>query len=117
MEISRKIKTIKIDANKCASCRACEAICSAFHANPKYAIVNPKHSRIRVYYDESNDIYVPDHTSRDNLESFELKRELCLINVEQTTDFKIEFWNSVFSLNININKTPENEPIGRFRLT
>lgn len=56
---TRIIKTIKIDADKCSGCRACEAVCSAFHADPKYRIVNPKRSRIRVFWDEDNDIYVP----------------------------------------------------------
>ena len=53
------IKTIKIDADKCTGCRACEVICSAYQAAPKYSIVNPKRSRIRVFYDEDNDIWVP----------------------------------------------------------
>src|SRR6056297_23039 len=33
--------------------------CSAFHAEPKYSIVNPARSRIRVVMDEVNDVYVP----------------------------------------------------------
>lgn len=53
------VKTIKIDADKCSGCRACEAICSAFHAEPKYGIVNPKRSRICVFKDEENDLFVP----------------------------------------------------------
>ncbi|MDQ7781197.1 MAG: (4Fe-4S)-binding protein, partial [Planctomycetota bacterium] len=55
----KKIKTIKIDVNKCNGCRACEAVCSAFHAAPKYSSVNPARSRIRVVYDPLRDIYVP----------------------------------------------------------
>lgn len=55
----KTIKTIKIDADKCTGCRACEVICSAFHAEPKYSIVNPKRSRIRTFWDEDNDIWVP----------------------------------------------------------
>jgi benzoyl-CoA reductase subunit BamC len=50
------IKTIKIDADKCTGCLSCEAICSAFHSE---SIVNPKRSRIRVFRDEENDLYVP----------------------------------------------------------
>ena len=52
----KKIKTIKIDADKCSGCRSCEVICSAFHNE---GIVNPKRSRIRVFWDEENDVYVP----------------------------------------------------------
>ena len=33
-KIKKKIKTIKIDADKCNGCRACEIVCSAFHATP-----------------------------------------------------------------------------------
>lgn len=57
--IKKKIKTIKIDVDKCNGCRACEMICSAFHANPKYSSNNPARSRIRVIYDPLRDIYVP----------------------------------------------------------
>ena len=53
------VKTIKIDADKCTGCRSCEVICSAFHAEPKYSIVNSKRSRIRVFWDVENDLYVP----------------------------------------------------------
>ncbi len=53
------VKVIKIDADKCSGCRACEAICSAYHAEPKYSIVNPERSRIRIFRDEANDLYVP----------------------------------------------------------
>jgi len=42
------VKTIKIDADKCNGCRACEMICSAFHAMPKYSSNNPARARIRV---------------------------------------------------------------------
>ncbi len=35
------VKTIKIDLDKCNGCRACEVICSAFHATPKYSSNNP----------------------------------------------------------------------------
>ena len=52
-------KMIKIDADKCSGCRACEVICSAFHSEPQYDIVNPQRSRIRVFRDEPNDLYVP----------------------------------------------------------
>ena len=55
----KKIKTIIIDADKCTGCRICETMCSAFHAEPKYSIVNPKRSRIRVLFDPVKNIFVP----------------------------------------------------------
>lgn len=54
---AKRIKIIKIEADKCTGCRSCEAICSAFHN--QLSIVNPKRSRIRVFFDEENDLYVP----------------------------------------------------------
>jgi benzoyl-CoA reductase subunit BamC len=53
------IKTIKIDVDKCNGCRACEVVCSAFHAAPQYSSNNPARSRIRVIRDPLADIYVP----------------------------------------------------------
>ena len=53
------IKTIKIDVDKCNGCRACEVICSAFHAAPEYSSNNPARSRIRVIREPLRDIYVP----------------------------------------------------------
>ena len=53
------IKTIKIDVDSCNGCRACEVICSAFHASPKYSSNNPARSRIRVIRYPIADIYVP----------------------------------------------------------
>ena len=53
------IKTIKINADECNGCRACEVICSAFHAAPKYSSNNPARSRIRLIRDPINDMYVP----------------------------------------------------------
>ncbi|MEI6900639.1 MAG: (4Fe-4S)-binding protein [Bacteroidota bacterium] len=55
----KKIKTIKINVDKCNGCRACELICSSFHASPKYSSNNPERSRIRVIHDPIADIYVP----------------------------------------------------------
>ena len=53
------VKTIKVDVDKCNGCRACEVVCSAFHAAPKYSSNNPGRSRIRVIRDPLRDIYVP----------------------------------------------------------
>ncbi|GAJ04172.1 unnamed protein product [marine sediment metagenome] len=59
MKRTRTIKYIKIDADKCTGCRACEVVCSAYHAEPKYSIVNPARSRIQVFKREEDDLYVP----------------------------------------------------------
>ena len=53
------IKTIKVNADLCNGCRACEVICSAFHAIPKYSSNNPARSRIVVNRHPLKDIYVP----------------------------------------------------------
>jgi len=55
----KTVKRIKIDVDKCNGCRACETICSAFHAVPKYSSSNPERSRIRVLFDPLRNIYVP----------------------------------------------------------
>ena len=52
-------KTIKVDVDKCNGCRACEVICSAFHAVPRYSSNNPARSRIRVIRRPLENIYVP----------------------------------------------------------
>jgi benzoyl-CoA reductase subunit BamC len=53
------VKTIKVDLDKCNGCRACEVVCSAFHAAPKYSSNNPARSRIRVIHEPLKDVYVP----------------------------------------------------------
>ena len=53
------IKTVKVDVDLCNGCKACEVVCSAFHAVPKYSSNNPARSRIRVVRDPIRDIYVP----------------------------------------------------------
>ena len=58
-----KDKIIKINTDKCTGCRACEMACSAFHAEPKYSLVNPARSRIRVFRNELLDEYVPVYAS------------------------------------------------------
>lgn len=56
---TRTIKTIKVNADKCTGCRACEVACAAYHAEPKYSIVNPARARIQVFRCEDTDIYLP----------------------------------------------------------
>ncbi|MDA8234200.1 MAG: (4Fe-4S)-binding protein [Clostridia bacterium] len=56
---NKKVKTIKVDLDKCNACRACEMACSAYHASPKYSSINPARSRIRVVMDLLNDEFVP----------------------------------------------------------
>ncbi|BEQ14692.1 hypothetical protein [Desulfoferula mesophila] len=56
---TKTVKTIKVDVDKCNGCRACEVICSAFHAAPKYSSNNPERSRIRVIREPLKDVYVP----------------------------------------------------------
>ncbi|MDR3629627.1 MAG: hypothetical protein P4L42_04760 [Desulfocapsaceae bacterium] len=53
------VRTIKINADLCNGCRACEMICSAFHALPKYSSNNPARARIRVVRHPLEDIYMP----------------------------------------------------------
>jgi benzoyl-CoA reductase subunit BamC len=58
-KVKKKIKTIKIDVDKCNGCRACEVICSAFHATPKYSSNNPARARVRLVRDPLKDVYLP----------------------------------------------------------
>ena len=58
-KIKRKVKVIKIDVDKCNGCRACEVICSAFHATPKFSSNNPARARIRLIHDALKDVYLP----------------------------------------------------------
>lgn len=55
----KTVKTIRIDIAKCNGCRACEVICAAFHATPRYSSTNPARSRIRVIRDPVADVYLP----------------------------------------------------------
>lgn len=57
--IKKKVRTIRIDADKCNGCRGCEVICSAIHAQPKYSSINPARSRIRVITHRLKDIWLP----------------------------------------------------------
>lgn len=58
-KVKKEVKVIKIDVEKCNGCRACEAICAAFHAEPKYSSVNPARSRIRMVRYPLRDVYLP----------------------------------------------------------
>jgi benzoyl-CoA reductase subunit BamC len=58
-KIKKTVKTIKIKADECNGCRACEVICSAFHASPPYSSINPARSRVRVVRYPLQDIWVP----------------------------------------------------------
>jgi len=58
-KITKKIKRIKVDADKCNGCRGCEIVCSAFHSNPKYNTINPARSRIKVVRHPTRDIWLP----------------------------------------------------------
>jgi benzoyl-CoA reductase subunit BamC len=58
-KVKKKVKAIRIDVDKCNGCRACEVICSAFHANPKYSSNNPERSRIRLIREPLQDVYLP----------------------------------------------------------
>ncbi len=53
------VKSITVDVSKCNGCRACELICSSFHAQPRFSSVNPARSRIRVTRNPLEDIYLP----------------------------------------------------------
>ncbi|MBI4881140.1 MAG: (4Fe-4S)-binding protein [Planctomycetes bacterium] len=55
----KTIKTIKINVDKCNGCRACEVICSASHASPRYSSTNPARARVRVIREPLADIYIP----------------------------------------------------------
>ncbi len=58
-KIKKKIKTIKIDADKCNGCRACEIVCSAYHASPRYSSCNPARARIQVISHRLKNIWLP----------------------------------------------------------
>jgi len=58
-KIKKKIKTIKVDADRCNGCRGCEIICSTSHATPKYSSINPARSRIQIIRFPLKDIWLP----------------------------------------------------------
>ena len=58
-KIKKKIRIIKIDADKCNGCRTCEVMCSSFHANPPYSSNNPARSLIQIVTNRLKDIWLP----------------------------------------------------------
>ena len=56
---TKTVKTIRIDVDKCNGCRACEIVCSAFHAVPSFSSINPARARIRVIREPLEDVYLP----------------------------------------------------------
>jgi benzoyl-CoA reductase subunit BamC len=56
---TKTVKTIRIDVDKCNGCRACEVVCSAMHALPKWSSNNPARARVRVIREPLSDIFVP----------------------------------------------------------
>ena len=58
-KIKKKVRVIKVDADKCNGCRGCEIICSTSHATPKYSSINPARSRIQIIRYPLKDIWLP----------------------------------------------------------
>ena len=58
-KVKKTVKAITINADKCNGCRACELVCSSFHASPRYSSSNPARSRIRIVREPLRDIYLP----------------------------------------------------------
>ena len=58
-KVRKKVKTIKIQADLCNGCRACEVICSAYHSSPPYSAINPARSRIRIVRYPLEDVWMP----------------------------------------------------------
>jgi benzoyl-CoA reductase subunit BamC len=58
-KISKKVKTIRIEADKCNGCRTCEVVCAAYHAEPKWSSVNTATARIHVITHRLKDIWLP----------------------------------------------------------
>ncbi len=58
-KITRKIKTITVNADKCNGCRTCEVMCSAYHSTPRYSTVNTARARIHVTTHRLKNIWLP----------------------------------------------------------
>jgi benzoyl-CoA reductase subunit BamC len=59
MAKTKKIKRIKVDADRCNGCRGCEIACSAYHAEPRFSSINPAKSRVHVITHRLKDIWLP----------------------------------------------------------
>lgn len=59
MAKTKKIKRIKIDADRCNGCRGCEIACSAYHSEPRFSSINPAKSRIQIITHRLKDIWLP----------------------------------------------------------
>ena len=57
--VKKKVRVIKIHFDKCNGCRLCEVACSSFHSRPKYSVINPTRSRIRVVKREFDNVFIP----------------------------------------------------------
>ena len=53
---TRIVKNIRVNVDLCNGCRACEVICAAHHAQPRYSSTNPARARIRVIREPLSDI-------------------------------------------------------------
>jgi len=84
---TKKVKSIKINVDKCNGCRACEVICSAFHAEPKYSSNNPARSRIRVIRDPLADIYVPVYAGEHAVAEYD-ECAFCRASCPSRSEFK-----------------------------
>ena len=58
-KIKKKVKTIRVDTDRCNGCRGCEIVCSGFHATPQYSSNNPARARIRVLTHRLKNIWLP----------------------------------------------------------
>lgn len=58
-KIKKIVKSITVDADKCNGCRACEIVCSTYHASPRYSSVNPARARIHVISQRLKNIWLP----------------------------------------------------------
>lgn len=57
--IKKKVKRIKVEADRCNGCRTCEIVCSGYHSSPRYSSINPAASRIQILTHRLKDIWLP----------------------------------------------------------